>query len=348
MAATFDDIMRELKASKYRPIYLLMGEEPYYTDVISSYIEKNALCENDRVFNQTVVYGKDVKVRDVIHEASQYPMMAERRVVILKEAQELNTAASAGGDKEHFQDFAQYAEHLQESTILVICYKYGKVDGRSKLPKAIEKAGGVVFESPKLWDNQIPAWIMSYVASQGLSIDQSAAELLAEYIGTKLTNIVTAIDKLKLVCEGEGIKVITTALVTKHVGASNEYNTLELRSALFNRNVTKVNRIVKAFAGNDKQYPVQMVISMLFGSFQKLFAYHYLPDKSPNAAAAAMGEKPFVIQNTYEVAARNYNARKCLQIIDLLREYDMKSKGYQWPSISSGDALRELIFRIMN
>ncbi|MCQ2228244.1 MAG: DNA polymerase III subunit delta [Bacteroidales bacterium] len=344
----FDDIMRELKASKFRPIYLLMGEEPYYIDVISSYIEKHALNDCDRDFNQTIFYGKDAKVRDIIHEADQYPMMAERRLVILREAQELNTAASAGGDRDHFQDFAHYAEHIQPSTILVICYKYGKVDGRSKLIKAIEKADGVVFDSPKLWDNQVPSWITSYVTSQGLSIDQSASELLAEFIGTKLTNVVSAIEKLKLVCEGEQKRNITVDLVTKHVGASNEYNTLELRSALFNRNVPKVNRIVKAFAGNDKQYPVQMVISVLFGSFQKLFAYHYLPDKRTQAAAQAMGEKPFVIQTTYEVGARNYSARKCLEIIDILRDYDMKSKGYQWPSISSGDALREMIFRIMN
>jgi len=344
MAATFDSIMKELQNGSYAPIYLLMGEEAYYIDVVSDYIEKNAIPEAEQAFNQSVYYGnKDVKLKDIAHDASQYPMMAERRLVMLKEAQVVEHF------KDHIADLAAYAEHYVETTILVVCFKNGTIDKRSKFVKIAEKIGRVL-ESPKMWPNQIPAWIVSHVNSVGLGIEQRAADLLAEHIGANLSNIASAIDKLKRICADEKKQTLTVDMVTTHIGVSNEYNVFELRDAIFARNVAKVNRILKAFAGNEKQNPIQKITPYLFGCFQKLLAYHYMPDKKPQIVAQVLGDKSvFAPNNFYELGRKNnYTAMKCLKAIELIREYDMKSKGYKSPQISSGDALLELIFQIMN
>lgn len=338
--ATYEELMTELKAGKYRPVYLLMGEEPYYIDVIADYIEANALDEGEKAFNQTVFYGKDTDGVAVAHEASQYPMMSQRRVVIVKEAQNL--------DK--FAKLESYVEHLQETTVLVLCHKYKSVDKRLKITKLIEK-NGAVMETKKMWDNQMPAWISSYAVSQHLQIDQKASALMAEALGTNISAIVSAFEKLK-VAAGNNLKTITVDLVSDNIGISKEYNTLELREALFARNVSKVNRIVKAFGLNEKANPIQSVIPTLFGAFEKLYAYHFVvkrhADHNPNSIAQKLGEKPYTIQRLYETGARNYNANKCLAIINLLREYDMRSKGFAWPAVGSGELLKELMFRIMN
>lgn len=342
---TFDEIMKNLKAGKYAPVYLLTGGEPYYIDTIANYIDTHALSEQDAVFNKSVFYGKDSKIVDIIHEADQYPMMAERRLVMFREAQE--------GDKPHMEDFVKYCEHLQESTILVICFKTDPDSSnkppawKSKLMKAVEKVGGVAYETPRIYENQVAPWITSYVASQGLTIETKASEMMAEAIGKTLANIASTVEKLKDICHNENTKTITSDMVSKHVGISNEYNAFELKDALMLRNVSKVNRIVKAFSGNDTAHPIPAVVSVLYQAFERLFAYHYLPDKSSKVAGPALGEAPYIVVKTYEPASKIYSARKCLQVIDLLREYDMKSKGYKWPSVSNGDALKELVFRIM-
>ncbi len=331
-----ETLLKEIEAGKFRPIYLLMGEEPYFIDLVSDKIEATALSESEKAFNQTIVYGKDTDGHAVAHEADQYPMMAQRRVVIVKEAQNLPK----------IDYLAHYAEKLQETTVLVICYKYKSMDKRMRLVKLVEKAGAVM-ETKKFYDYQMPAWISSYAAKQHLQIDQKASAMIAEALGTNLSAIVNAFEKLRL-AGGEGLKLITPELVEKNVGISKEYNTYELRDALIARNVTKANRIVKMFGMNEKQYPIQMIIPQLFRTYEKLFAYHYLPDRNPNTAAAKLGEKSFVIQRVYETGARNYNARKCLEVINLLREYDMRSKGFAWPSVGSGELLQELVFRILN
>lgn len=344
MATTFDSIMKELQSGVYAPIYLLMGEEPYYIDVVSDYIEKNALAEDDKAFNQSVFYGnKEVKLSNIAHEASQYPMMAERRVVLLKEAQQVEHF------KDHIADLAAYAEHYVSSTVLVICFKYGVVDKRSKFFKAVEKVGRVL-ESPKMWPNQIPAWTLAHVASVGLGIEQRAADLLSEHIGANLANIAAAVEKLKAICTDEKKQTITVDMVTTHIGASNEYNVFELRDAIFARNIAKVNRILKAFAGNEKQNPIQKITPYLFGCFEKMFAYYYLPDQKPQTVAQILGDRSvFAPNNFYELGRKNhYTGNKCLKAMELIKDYDMKSKGYKSPQISSGDALLELVFQIMN
>ncbi len=344
MATTFDSIMKELQSGVYAPIYLLMGEEPYYIDVVSDYIEKNALSDTDKAFNQSVYYGnKDVKLKDIIHDAVQFPMMGDRRLVMLKEAQ------MADRFKDAITDLGNYAEHYVETTIFVICFKGGLLDKRSKFVKTVEKVGRVL-ESAKLWPSQISAWTIEHVTSVGLGIEQRAADLIAEHIGANLSNIASAVAKLKGVCADEKKQTITVDMVTTHIGASNEYNVFELRDAIFSRNVPKVNRILKAFAGNEKQNPIQKITPYLFGCFQKLFVYNTIPDKRPQAAAQVLGDRTvFAPNNFYEMGRKNnYTRLVCLKAIELLREYDMKSKGYKSPQISSGDALQELIFRIMN
>ncbi len=337
MAATDHDVLlKEIEARNFRPVYLLMGDEPYFIDLVADKIEETALGEAEKAFNQTVFYGKDTDAVSVIHEASQYPMMAERRVVIVKEAQELAK----------LNLLEKYVEHYQDTTVLVICHKYKTVDKRLRLVKLIDKVGAVM-ESKKFYDNQMPTWIAQYAAKQKLQIDQKSVMLLAEALGTNLSAIVSAFEKLRT-AGGENLRQITPDLVEKNIGVSKEYNVFELRDALIAKNVPKANKIVKMFSMNEKQYPIQSIIPQLFTTFEKLFAYHYLPDRNPNSAAAALGEKPFMVQRIYEVGASRYSARKCMEIIDLLREYDMRSKGFAWPAVSSGELLRELVFRILN
>lgn len=337
---TYDVLKRELEAGTYRPFYLLMGDEPYYIDAVSDYIEQHALAEHERDFNLTIFYGKDTTAKIVAHEADQYPMMAERRVVIVKEAQNLQGLA----------DLELYAKHFQASTVLVVCHKYKSIDKRLKLTREVEKIGAVM-ETKRLYDNQMPAWISKYMTEQGLQPDTKAVELMAESIGTDLSGVVSAVEKLKVALAGSKSRRVDADLVSANVGISKEYNTFELRDALLMRNVVKVNRIVKAFAQNEKNYPVQAIVSLLFTTYSKLLIFHTLrPDEKarPDVAAAKMNERPFAIQRTYEPAARNYNFAKCLAILTMLREYDMRSKGFQWPAVSSGELLRELAFRIMN
>lgn len=337
---TYEDLKKELESGKYRPIYLLMGEEPYYIDVISSYIEEHAIAEHERDFNMTIFYGKDTTAKVVAHEADQYPMMAQRRVVIVREAQELPGLA----------DLELYASHCVDSTVLVLCHKYKSVDKRLKLTKTIEKVGAVM-ETKRLYDNQMPTWIANYMTQQGLQPERKAVELMAESIGTNLSGIVSAVEKLKVALSGSKSRKVDADLVSANVGISKEYNTFELRDALLMRNVPKANRIVHAFEQNEKNYPVQAIVSMLFTTYSKLLAFHTLrPDEKarPEIAANKLSERPFAIQRTYEPAARNYDFRKCLSILGMLHEYDMRSKGFQWPAVSSGELLKELVFRIMN
>lgn len=335
MNLSFDAIQDNLRKGIFAPIYLLMGDEPYYIDAIADYVQNNLLDESERDFNQTVFYGKDSVALTIIHECMQYPVFALHRVVIVREAQELKEIAK----------FEEYAQHPVPSTILVICYKYKLVDKRGKFYKAIDKTG-VVLETKKLYDYQMPTWICQYVTKQKLQITSQATEMLAEALGTNISAIVQGIDKLKVA--EPNLREITPEVVNKYVGISKEYNNFELRDAIFARNAEKVNKIVKIFSQNERQNPIQPIIAMLFNAFEKLFAYFYLPQKTPNIAAEKLGEKPFVIQRLYQTGATNYNARKCLEIINILRCYDMRSKGFAYPQRSHGELLQEMVYRIIS
>ncbi len=335
MAAAFEEIMSDLRNRIYKPVYFLAGEEPYFIDTISDYIEDKVLSDADKAFNQIIVYGEDTSVASVIDTARRFPMMASHQVVIVKEAQSLKK----------IEDLAIYIEKPLQSTILVFCYKYKSLDKRTKLYKLLDTSA-VYFESPRLRDYQIPAWIERYLMSKGIKIDPQASAMLTEYLGTDLHKIANELEKL-LITLPAGKPVINSALIEKNIGISKDYNNFELQNAVGNRNVLKANMIVKYFSDNQKENPITLTIASLFSFFTKLLTYHYLPDKSKNNVASVLKVNPFFVKD-YENAASKYNAKKTVQIISLLRTFDMRSKGYGDAGTEAGDLLKELVYRILH
>ncbi len=334
--------MKELRAGKYRPVYLLMGEEPYPIDVVCDYIEANAMPEADRAFNQTVVYGRDTTGKKLALECDQYPTFAERRVVIVREAQ-----ATAG-----LGELEAYVSHSLPSTVLVLCHKYKLLPKNTKLYKAIEKAGGAILETKALYDNQMPHWISSFAMGRGFAIEGKAADLLAEFVGTSMGDAAAAIDKIR-VAVGPRLKTITADMVSENVGVSKEYNAFELRDALFRKDLPKAMRIVKAFGQNEKAYPVQAIFAALYNAFDHLFTYCYIRAKTKSddeavKAAIAVGERsPYMVSKNFGPASRLYSATDCMRITALIAEYDMRSKGYAWPDTSNRDMLVDVVTRII-
>ncbi|POY35307.1 DNA polymerase III subunit delta [Solitalea longa] len=340
---TAAEILKELKAKKYRPIYFLHGEEEFYIDLISNYIEDKVLSDAEKGFNQTVLYGKETDMTTVLNNAKRYPMMSDYQVVLIKEAQNIKFGKDKG-DKDQ-DPFAAYVDNPLRSTILVFCYKHGKIDGRLKLFKNIEKHG-VLFESKKLYDNQVPAWIADHVQEHGFKISPQATALLAEYLGNDLLKISNELEKLMInIQKGAeiGVKEIET-----NIGISKEYNVFELQNALGKRDVLKANQIINYFAANKKDNPAVVVLATLAGYFSKLFVYHCLKDKSKPAVASALGVNPYFVGD-YELAARNYPQGKTMQIISFLREYDLKSKGVgSTGNTDEGDLMKELVWKILH
>lgn len=326
-------ILSDLKKGKYAPVYLLMGEEPYYIDLISDYIEEHALDAASRDFDQIVVYGKDTTLREVIQTARRFPMFGERQVVIVKEAQHLGS----------FDDLNYYLQQPQKSTILVFCYKYGSLDKRLKLLKEIEKTG-VLMESAKIRDYQVVGWITDYVRQHKLDIDSKAVALLAEYLGTDLSKIINELNKLIIGCGG---KTITADLVESNVGISKDYNVFELQKALVKRDVLKANRIIRYFAANPKNNPLVMVLAQLFKFFSNLMIYHYLGDKQENSVAVALKISPFFVRD-YKEAAQSFNARRTMNAISYIREAAARQNGVDVYQMNDEDILKELIFKILH
>lgn len=331
---TYEQVFASLKNKDYKPIYLLQGDESYYIDLISDYIQNNVLDEMEREFNLSVLYGKDVDAAAVINAAKRYPMMAPYQVIIVKEAQHIKDL-----DKLSF-----YLEKPLNSTILVICYKYGTVDGRKKYVAEIDKSG-IVFTSTALRDYQVAPWIKNYVKSKGLNIDEKAAALLTEFLGADLNRIVGELDKL-IITKPADSNQITSDLIEKNIGISKEYNNFELQNAIFKRDILKANRIVQHFTKSPKTNPLVVTISVLFGSFTNLLQYHYTGDKSEAGIAKSLGVNPFFVKD-FSAAAKIYGAWKCMQNIALLREYDAKSKGVGSRE-SDGELLKELVFKLMH
>lgn len=334
VSMSFDEIMKELKRGIYRPVYILMGDEPYFIDQISDYIAQNALSEADKGFNQLVMYGKDCDVIQIVHAARRFPMMAQRQLVMVREAQNVK----------ELEELYVYVEKPLASTILVICYKYKTLDKRKKILRATDQQG-VVFESKTLYDNKVGSWIEELVQGMGYAIDPIAVALLTEYLGSDLSNIKSSIEKLK-VAVGEGVQRFTPEHIAQNIGISKDYNNFELVNAIGQRNALKANQIILAFAKNPSGNPVTLTISTLFGFFQKLLVLHYLPDKSQGSVASTLKISPFFAKD-YMAAAKLYSARKVVQNIALLREYDMKSKGFESPTTSGEELLKELVFKLM-
>ncbi|WP_299220416.1 DNA polymerase III subunit delta [uncultured Aquimarina sp.] len=327
-------IVSDIKNGNIKPIYFLMGEEPYYIDRISEYIDKNVLAEEEKGFNQMVLYGRDVSIEDIVSNAKRYPMMAERQVVIVKEAQDLSRT---------IEKLADYAENPQPTTVLVICYKYKKIDKRKKLYKIVAK-NGVIFESKKLYENQVSDWIRRVLAGAKYSIEPKASQMLVEFLGTDLSKINNELEKLKLIIpKGEQI---TADKIEENIGISKEFNNFELRKAIGMRDVLKAHRIINYFAQNPKDNPLVVTISLLYSFFSQVLQYHGLSDKSKGNVASALKINPYFVSD-YSDAARNYPMKKVSQIIALLREADLKGKGVGATNLPPGDILKELLVKIM-
>jgi DNA polymerase-3 subunit delta len=335
MAATFDEIMSDLRNRIYKPVYFLAGEEPYYIDLITAHIEEKILPEAEKAFNQMIIYGDDTSVAAISETARRFPMMSNHQVVIVKEAQTLKK----------IEDLAYYVEKPLSSTILVLNYKYKTLDKRTKLYKLLD-SNAVYFESTRLRDYQVPQWIDKYLMTKGIKCDPNAGAMLTEFLGTDLHKIANELDKL-LITIPNGKTQITTDLIEKNIGISKDFNNFELQKAVGEKNIYKANLIVKYFSNNPKDNPVNLTIASLFSYFSKLLTYHYLTDKSKNNVAAMLKVNPYFVRE-YEMSAEKYNAKKTVQIISLLRTYDMKSKGYGDLSSEPGDLLKELVFKILH
>ena len=333
---TCDDILKELRAKQYRPVYYLMGEEPYYIDLIADYITDNILTETEKEFNLTVVYGADVDIATVINAAKRYPMMSEHQVVVVKEAQNIR----------NMEELSYYLQKPLLSTILVICHKHGVLDRRKKLAAEIEKTG-VLFESKKVKDAQLPAFITSYMKRKGIDVEPNATAMLADFVGADLSRLTGELEKL-IITLPKGHTRVTPEQIEKNIGISKDYNNFELRSALVEKDVLKANKIIKYFEENPKTNPIQMTLSLLFGFFSNLMLAYYAPEKSEQGIANMLGLRTPWQAKDYLAAMRRYNGVKTMQIIGEIRYADAKSKGVGNPSLSDGDILRELVFKILH
>ncbi|MFW0735763.1 DNA polymerase III subunit delta [Flavobacterium sp.] len=328
-------IVNEIKAGDIKPIYFLMGEEPYYIDKLSEYIEQNVLAEEEKGFNQTVLYGRDVSVEDIVATAKRYPMMADRQVVIVKEAQDLSRTI----DK-----IESYVANPMQTTVLVFCYKYKTLDKRKKVTKLLAQKG-VVYESKKLYENQVGDWIKRVLAGKKYTIDPKANAMLVEFLGTDLSKINNELEKLQIILP-QGT-MITPQHIEENIGFSKDYNVFELRKAIGERNQLKAYKIAENFAHNPKEYPLVMTTGLVFGFFVQLLKYHGLKDKNPKNVAAAIGVNPYFLKE-YDLAIKNYPMRKVSQIVGALRDVDVKSKGVGANALPQSDLLKEMLYKIFN
>ncbi|MDQ3048093.1 MAG: DNA polymerase III subunit delta [Bacteroidota bacterium] len=345
----FNAIMSDLKKKVYRPVYFLMGDEPYFIDIISDKIETSILDESEREFNQSVFYGRDVTAADVIGAAKRFPMMSEYQVVIVKEAQDIKDLVKKEKEDKKEKEkqksvFETYLENPLPSTILVFCYKYKSIDKRTALAKLIDK-NAVLFESKKIYDNQVPDWINNYLKGKDYTVGPKASALLTEYLGVNLSKISNELDKLMINLSPKS--EITVEQIQANIGISKDYNVFELQTAIGKKEILKANRIINYFSANEKENPMVVTISSLYGYFCKLLTYHFLADKSKTSVASALGVHPFFTAD-YEKAAKNFSVGKLKSIFSYLREYDLKSKGVDNGSATHGELLKELVFKIMH
>ena len=328
-------IVNDIKAGNIKPIYFLMGEEPYYIDKLSDYIEENILSEEEKGFNQTVLYGRDVTIEDIIGTAKRYPMMAERQVVIVKEAQDLTKTI----DK-----LESYTENPMPSTVLVFCYKYKVLDKRKKLVKLLAK-NGLVYESKKLYENQISLWINRVLQGKGYTIEPKANAMLVEFLGNDLSKINNELEKLQIILPKGSI--ISAKHIEENIGFSKDFNVFELQNALGSKNQFKAYQIAQYFSDKPKDNPMVVTTSLVFSFFIKLLKYHGLKDRNPNNVAKVLGVSPFFLKD-YDLALRNYPMKKVSQIVATMRDIDVKSKGVGANALPNHDLLKEMLVKIFN
>jgi len=331
----FKRIINEISQRKFSPIYFLVGEkETFFVDLIANKIEDTVLTDEEKAFNQSILYGKDVTLDEIVSQAKQFPMMADHRVIIVREAQAL---------LKNIDNLASYVEQPQHNTILVFCVKYKKIDGRLKVTKLLKK-NSVFFETKPLYENQVPQWISETLSSSGYTIAPKASEMLVEFLGSNLSHIYKELEKLIHVLP-KGSK-ITPELIEENIGISKDFNNFELTKAIGIKDEMKAQQIVAYFAQNPKNHPIVLTTAQLNSFFNKLLRYHALKDKSQFAASKELGVNPFFVKD-YSFAAQKYSMKKASQAIALIREVDLKSKGVNSNQVSQGDLLKELMVKLM-
>lgn len=333
---TYEEIARNLNNKIYSPVYFLMGEEDYYIDRISDYIMDTVLTETEKEFNLTLLYGSDTDIVSIINAARRYPMMSKYQVVIVREAQNLK----------NLDELIHYLQKPMSSTILVMCYKHGTLDRRKKITAELEKAG-VLFESKKLKDTQLPGFISSYLKRKQVEIEPKASEMMAEFVGTDLNRMAGELEKL-IITLPAGQKRITAEQIERNIGISKDYNNFELRNVLIEKDVFKANQIVKYFEDNPKNNPLQVTLAVLFNFFSNLMLAYYAPDKSDQGIASQLGLRSPWQAKDYMAGMRKYTGVKVMQIIGAIRTCDAKSKGIDNPSTPDGELLRELVYFILH
>lgn len=335
MALTDKQLIAEIESGRFKPVYLLTGEENHYIDIVSDYFENHVIDPSVRDFDQTVVYGRDVDMGTVISTVKRYPMMSPVHLVIVKEAQDI--------DVRQWELLATYLKQPSDRGVLVFCYRHKKLDKRTAVYKAIADKG-VVYETPKIYENQVPAWIKGEVVAHGYTIGDKAAAMLSEYLGTDLGKIANELSKLYPLLPEYG--TITEQLIEDQIGISKDYNIFELQKAIGRRDPVMCNRIINYFAANPKKNPIQMMLPLLYGYFLKIMFYHQLEDKSE--APKVLGCAPSFVRD-YEEAARNYPLGKLATCIGYLYETDLRSKGVRNSgSVTDGELLKELIFKVIH
>ncbi len=327
-------LIEDIRNRQLAPVYFLMGEEPYYIDRISEYIADNILSEEERGFNQLVLYGKETSVEEIVSHAKRYPMMSDHQVVIVREAQHLSRT---------IEQLEPYVAQPQPTTVLVICYKYKTPDKRKKLIKTLRGGPSVLFESKKMYENQVTDWVRRVLLGSGIKISHKAAALLVEFLGTDLSRIHNELEKLKIVLPEDA--EITPELVEAHIGISKDFNNFELKKAIANRDIPKATRIIKYFSQNPRENPFVMTVALLHTFFSQLLQYHGLADHSPKNVAKALRVNPYFVSE-YQIAARHYPMKTVSRIIGTLREMDLKGKGVGSASLSQEDLLQELLYKI--
>lgn len=331
-------ILSDIKAKRFKPVYLLHGDEPYYIDLISDALENRVIDETHKGFDQSIYYGKDISITDLVNACRRYPMMAQYQVVIVKEAQDLKW-------KSEEDILLKYIENLTPTTILVLAYKYSKFDKRKKIYKSIAKVGGLL-ESNKLYDNKMSDWIDSYVREKGSRIHPHAATLVADFLGTNLSKVANELDKLLLNIGSQ--KEVSLKDIEENIGISKDFNVFEFTSALGKKDAYKAIQIVDYFSANPRANPIPPMVGMVGNYFTRLLKYHYLPNKSPQVAAKDLGVHPFFMKE-YEVAAMNYNKWQVYNVLHQLKEYDLKFKGVNTgPLTTDADILKEMVFKILS
>ena len=334
---TYEEILRSIKTQKVAPVYYLMGEEDYYIDRLSGDIVDAVLSKEERDFNLDIVYGAETNVDKVIDLAHAYPMMAERRVVLVREAQALRS----------LDGLESYLKHLTPTTVLIFCHKHGKLDMRKSVAKAIQQTG-VVFESRKLYENQLPPFISQYFRQQGVDIEPQAVQMLAGYVGSDLSRLTAEMDKLLLALPKDGSRVVGTELIEQQTGMSREFNDFELQAALAARNVYRANQIIKYYQGNPRSFSIVRTLTNLFTFFSDVMLAYYAPEKTDNSIAAWIGKNEWKVRQDVGPARRNYTGVKVMQILGEIRKTDAQSKGVGGCRTPHEELLQDLIFFILH